>query len=106
MGLPIIGLTQAANFGSLISTESCRLSLEISCHDITEPLATTCRSASIVLRSRACRQMAPGKGLQPVTNHTTAADLHHGLKTLCRSISMSLFVPLLEFNQDCGAEET
>jgi hypothetical protein len=43
--------------------------------------------------------MAPGKGLQPVTNHTTGADLHHGLKTLCRAISMSLFVPLLEFNQ-------
>ena len=37
---PIIGPIQAANFGSLIPTESRRLSPEICCHDITEPLAT------------------------------------------------------------------
>jgi hypothetical protein len=37
---PIIGPIRAANFGSLIPTESRRLSPEICCHDITEPLAT------------------------------------------------------------------
>jgi hypothetical protein len=61
---PIIGPIQAANFGSLIPTESRRLSPEICCHDITELLATYLQ--------------------EPPPSSTTGADLHYSLKTLCR----------------------
>src|SRR5271166_4948918 len=91
---PIIGPIQAANFGSLIPTESRSLSPEICCHDITKPLATTCRSVSIVLRSRACRLTAPARSLLAVaTTRLEPISAHHGLKkartesaqgTLCR----------------------
>jgi hypothetical protein len=96
---PIIGPIQAANFGSLISTESRRLSPEISCHDITEPLATNCRSASIVPEVESLPANGSGQRFTARDYHTTGADLYHGLKTLCSAISMSLFVPLLEFNR-------
>ena len=57
----------------MIPTESRRLSPEICCHDITEPLATTCRSASIVLQSL----LANGSGQKFIARgyHTTGADL-------------------------------
>jgi hypothetical protein len=55
-----------------------RLSPQICCHDITEPLATTCRSASIVLR--ACWLMAPAEVYRPWLPHDWSRSLHHGLK--------------------------
>jgi hypothetical protein len=62
--------------------ESRRLSPEICCHDITEPLATNPRSASIVPRSRACWLMAPARRLSPRGCHTTGYALASAF--LCR----------------------
>ena len=64
------------------SLESRRLSPEICCHDITEPLATNHRSASIGPRSRACWLMAPARRLSPRGCHTTGYALASAF--LCR----------------------
>ena len=73
---------------------------------ITEALATNCRSASIVPESL----LTNGSGQKFIAGlpHDWSRSLHHGLKkhelnlSKARSagaISMSLLVPLLEFNQ-------
>ena len=91
----------------MIPTGSRTVVAEICYHNITEPLATTCRSAPIVLRAHwltnGSRQKFIARGY-----HTTGADLcttsskkHELNLSKARSagaISMSLLVPLLEFN--------
>ena len=103
---PIIGPIQAANFGSLIPIE-CRDCRRRCCHDITEPLATTLQERLYrpeSLLATGCGQKFIARGY-----HTTGADLcttgpkkHELNLSKARSagaISMSLLVPLLEFNQ-------
>src|ERR1700751_1516945 len=101
----IIGTIQAANFGSLIPTESCRLSPEICCHE--SPRRWRLLAGAPLSSLRACWLMAPARSLSP-DYHTTGADLcttgskkHELNLSKARSagaISMSLLVPLLEFN--------
>src|SRR5271165_1002636 len=73
---PIIGPIQAANFGSLIPTGSRRWAPEICCHDITEPLAPTCRSRLHLPEVESL--LANGSGQKFISRdyHTTGADLH------------------------------
>ncbi|HJY92938.1 MAG TPA: SOS response-associated peptidase [Candidatus Acidoferrum sp.] len=101
-----IGTIQAANFGSLIPTESRRLSPEICCHE--SPRRWRLLAGAPLSSLRACLLMAPARSLSP-DYHTTGADLcttgskkHELNLSKARSagaISMSLLVPLLEFNQ-------
>ena len=107
-GAPIISAIQAANFGGLIPTQS-RSSPEISCHDITRARWRLLTGCSIVLR--ACWLMAPARSLSPVA--TTRLDpisarwakrkrelnLFKARSVSAGAFSMSLFVPLLEFNR-------
>ena len=104
---PIIGATQVANFGGLIPTEPRRWWPEISCprHN---------RAVGDYLQERLYRPeslLANGSGQKFIARgyHTTGADLcttslkKHELNLskarFASAISMSLFVPLLEFNQ-------
>jgi hypothetical protein len=57
-------------------------------------------AASIVLRSRACWLMAPARSLSPVTTTPPEPICTTASKRFAGAISMSLLVPLLEFNQD------
>ena len=69
---PIIGPIQAANFGSLIPTESRRLSPEICCHE--SPRRWRLLAGASLSSLRACWLMAPARSLSP-DYHTTGADL-------------------------------
>ena len=73
MGPQIIGPIQAANFGSLIPTESRRSSPEISCHDITEPVGDYLQERLYSPESL----LADGSGQKFVARgyHTTGPDL-------------------------------
>src|SRR6478672_9956279 len=68
---PIIGTIQAANFGSLIPTESRRLSPEICCHE--SPRRWRLLAEAPLSSVRACWLMAPARSLSP-DYHTTGAD--------------------------------
>jgi hypothetical protein len=109
-----IGTIQAANFGSLIPTESRRLSPEICCHESPRRwrLLAGAPLSSIVPESL----LANGSGQKFIADyHTTGADLcttgskkHELNLSEARSagaISMSLLVPLLEFNLAWGIEQ-
>ena len=63
----------SSQFGSVIPTGSRTVVAEICYHNITEPLATTCRSAPIVLRAH----WRNGSGQKVIARgyHTTGADL-------------------------------
>ena len=102
----IIGTIQAANFGSLIPTESRRLSPEICCHE--SPSRWRLLAGAPLSSVRACWLMAPARSLSPETTTrlepilcTTGSKKHELNLSKARSagaISMSLLVPLLEFN--------
>ena len=55
-------------------------------------------AASIVLRSRACWLMAPTRSVSPVTTTPPEPICTTASKRFAGAISMSLLVPLLEFN--------
>jgi hypothetical protein len=55
-------------------------------------------AAFIVLRSRACWQMAPARSLSPVTTTPPEPICTTASKRFAGAISMSHLVPLLEFN--------